>query len=106
MSCGILSYSLTAFIVPMSAELGWSKPEITSAFSLAQLFAGVAALPSIALARAIAPVGASLVYSAAGGGRHGYDVVLVVLLLLCLGAAVSVLLAAMPMQRRPQVARS
>ena len=44
-SYGILSYALTAFIVPMSAELGWSKTQITGAFSLAQLVAGLAAIP-------------------------------------------------------------
>lgn len=44
-SYGILSYALTAFIVPMSAELGWSKTQITGAFSLSQLVAGAAAIP-------------------------------------------------------------
>lgn len=44
-SYGILTYAFTVFIAPMQAELGWSKAEITGAFSLATLVAGVAALP-------------------------------------------------------------
>jgi MFS family permease len=44
-SYGILSYGFAVFIAPMGAELGWSKAEITGAFSLAQLIAGVAAIP-------------------------------------------------------------
>lgn len=44
-SYGILSYAPTAFILPMSAELGWSRTQITGAFSLAQLVAGLAAIP-------------------------------------------------------------
>jgi sugar phosphate permease len=44
-SYGILSYGFAAFITPMGAELGWSKTAITGAFSLAQVVAGVAAIP-------------------------------------------------------------
>ena len=44
-SYGILSYGFAAFITPMGAELGWSKTQVTGAFSLAQLVAGVAAIP-------------------------------------------------------------
>lgn len=44
-SYGILSYGFAAFITPMGAELGWSKTQITGAFSLAQLVAGAAAIP-------------------------------------------------------------
>jgi MFS family permease len=44
-SYGILSYAFAVFITPMSAELGWSKPQITGAFSVAQLVMGVAAVP-------------------------------------------------------------
>ena len=44
-SYGILSYGFAAFITPMGAELGWSKTQITGAFSLAQLVAGLAAIP-------------------------------------------------------------
>jgi MFS family permease len=44
-SYGILSYAFAAFITPMSAELGWSKTQITGAFSLGQLVAGAAAIP-------------------------------------------------------------
>lgn len=44
-SYGILSYSLAAFILPMSHELGWSKVTITSGFSLAHLVAGCVSIP-------------------------------------------------------------
>ena len=44
-SYGILSYGFSVFIAPMSTELGWSKTQITGAFSLAQLIAGAAAIP-------------------------------------------------------------
>ncbi len=48
---------------------------------------------TVALARAAAPVGASLLYAAAGGPRHGYDAVLVALLLLCVASGAAVLAA-------------
>lgn len=44
-SYGILSYGFAAFITPMGAELGWSKTQITGAFSLAHVVAGLAAIP-------------------------------------------------------------
>jgi MFS family permease len=44
-SYGILSYGFAVFVTPMGAELGWSKTQITGAFSVAQLVAGVAAIP-------------------------------------------------------------
>lgn len=45
LSYGVLSYAFAVFIDPMARELGWSKTEITGAFSLAALASGVAALP-------------------------------------------------------------
>jgi len=44
-SYGILSYGFAVFITPMGEELGWSKAQITGAFSIAQLVLGVAAIP-------------------------------------------------------------
>jgi MFS family permease len=44
-SYGILSYAFGVFIGPMGDELGWSKTQITGAFSLASIVAGLAALP-------------------------------------------------------------
>lgn len=44
-SYGILSYAFAAFIEPMGRELGWSKTQITGGFSLAQLVAGITAIP-------------------------------------------------------------
>ena len=45
LSYGILSYAFAVFIAPMGRELGWSKPAVTGAFSLASVVAGVAAVP-------------------------------------------------------------
>lgn len=45
-SYGILSYGFAVFIAPMGEELGWSKTQVTGAFSLAQLVAGAAAIPA------------------------------------------------------------
>ncbi|MFO7170043.1 MAG: MFS transporter [Chloroflexota bacterium] len=44
-SWGILYYAFSVFVAPMQAELGWSQPAITGAFSLALLCSGVAAVP-------------------------------------------------------------
>lgn len=43
-SYGVLSYAFAVFITPMSADLGWSKAQITGAFSLGALVAGLAAV--------------------------------------------------------------
>lgn len=43
-SWGILSYAFTVFLGPMQAELGWSRGELTGAYSLALLVAAVAGL--------------------------------------------------------------
>ena len=44
-SWGILYYAFSVFVAPMQAELGWSQPAITGAFSLALLCSGLAAVP-------------------------------------------------------------
>ncbi|HEV2109249.1 MAG TPA: MFS transporter [Thermomicrobiales bacterium] len=44
-SWGILFYAFSVFLVPMQAELGWSSGELTGAYSLGLLIAGLAALP-------------------------------------------------------------
>jgi MFS family permease len=44
-SWGILYYGFSVFVAPMQAELGWSQATITSAFSLALLCSGLAAVP-------------------------------------------------------------
>lgn len=44
-SYGILSYGFAVFITPMGQELGWSKAQITGAFSISQLVLGVSAIP-------------------------------------------------------------
>ncbi|MBV9322252.1 MAG: MFS transporter [Chloroflexi bacterium] len=44
-SWGILYYAFTVYLAPMEAELGWSRGEMTGAFSLGVLLAGLAAIP-------------------------------------------------------------
>ncbi|MCM8749231.1 MFS transporter [Thermomicrobiaceae bacterium CFH 74404] len=42
-SWGILYYGFAVFLTPMERELGWSRPSVTGAFSLALLLSGLAA---------------------------------------------------------------
>lgn len=44
-SWGIVYYAFSVFLVPMGAELGWSRATLTGAYSLALLIAGLAAIP-------------------------------------------------------------
>lgn len=44
-SYGVLLYAFAVFVTPISAELGWSKAEITGAYSLGALVSGLAAIP-------------------------------------------------------------
>ncbi|TME26776.1 MAG: MFS transporter, partial [Chloroflexi bacterium] len=44
-SWGVLYYAFTVYLAPMEAELGWSRGDMTGAFSLAVLLAGLAAIP-------------------------------------------------------------
>jgi MFS family permease len=44
-SWGIVYYAFTVFITPMEHELGWSRSELTGAFSLALLVMGCMAFP-------------------------------------------------------------
>jgi MFS family permease len=44
-SWGILYYAFSVFIAPMEADLGWSRGQLTGAYSLALLLSGVAAVP-------------------------------------------------------------
>ena len=44
-SWGVLYYAFSVFIRPMESELGWSRAQVTGAFSLALLVAGLAAIP-------------------------------------------------------------
>ncbi|CAN5628616.1 hypothetical protein BH23CHL5_BH23CHL5_24050 [soil metagenome] len=44
-SWGILYYAFTVFIEPIERDLGWSRTQLTGAFSLALLTSGVAAVP-------------------------------------------------------------
>jgi MFS family permease len=44
-SWGILFYAFSVFLVPMQAELGWSAPQITGAYSLALLVAMILSPP-------------------------------------------------------------
>jgi MFS family permease len=44
-SWGILYYAFAVYLAPMQAELGWSRGDMTGAFSLALLVAGLMAVP-------------------------------------------------------------
>ena len=44
-SYGVMFYAFSVFITPMEAELGWSRGEITGAFSLFMLLTGLIAFP-------------------------------------------------------------
>lgn len=44
-SWGVLYYAITVFFKPMETDLGWSRSEMTGAFSLSLLIAGVAGVP-------------------------------------------------------------
>lgn len=44
-SWGILYYAFAVFLVPMGDDLGWSRADLTGAFSLALLVAGLAGVP-------------------------------------------------------------
>lgn len=44
-SFGVLYYAFSVFITPMEAELGWTRGEITGAFSLSLLITGVFGVP-------------------------------------------------------------
>ena len=62
---GVLYYTFSVMIVPMERELGWSRGEISGAFSLALLFSGLVAIPVGRFvdahgARGLMTVGASL----------------------------------------------
>jgi MFS family permease len=45
LSWGILYYSFAVFIRPIEIEMGWSRTEVTGAFSVALLVSGLAAVP-------------------------------------------------------------
>lgn len=44
-SWGIVFYTFPVFLQPMESELGWSRAEVSGAFSLALLVSGLAAVP-------------------------------------------------------------
>jgi MFS family permease len=44
-SYGVLAYSFAVFLAPMEAELGWTRAQLTGAFSAAWLVAGLSAIP-------------------------------------------------------------
>ncbi len=44
-SWGVLYYAFAVYLAPMQAELGWSRGDMTGAFSVALLLAGLTAIP-------------------------------------------------------------
>jgi MFS family permease len=99
-----------AFVILFGAGFGAITP--ARAALVAELYgaahygkiSGVLALV-VSLARAAAPIGASLLYAASGGPRHGYDAVLLALLIFCVGSGVAVLFAGGAAQDRPWAPR-
>ena len=93
-----------AFVILFGVGFGAVAPArailLADAFGAAHFgrISGVLTL-GISLARAAAPVGASLLYVAAGGVRHGYDAVLATLLVLCAVSAGAVLAAGRSLPR-------
>src|SRR5438132_7141031 len=45
-SWGILYYAFAVYLAPMQTELGWSRGDMTGAFSVALLLAGLTAIPA------------------------------------------------------------
>ncbi len=45
-SWGSVFYAFALFMTPMSAELGWTKPELTAAYSLGLVASGICAVPA------------------------------------------------------------
>src|SRR5688500_10511936 len=44
-SWGVLYYAFSVMLQPMQADLGWSRADLSGAFSLAVLLSGIAAVP-------------------------------------------------------------
>lgn len=44
-SYGVLIYAFSVFLLPMERDLGWSRPELTGAYSLAIMLSGLVAVP-------------------------------------------------------------
>jgi MFS family permease len=44
-SYGVLTYAFAVFLLPMHAELGWSRAQLSGAYTLALLVSGLAAVP-------------------------------------------------------------
>src|SRR5262245_33540297 len=44
-SFGVLQYAIGVFVTPMERDLGWTRAEISGAYSFATLVAGFAAIP-------------------------------------------------------------
>ncbi|MDQ6670802.1 MAG: MFS transporter [Chloroflexota bacterium] len=82
-SWGVLYYAFADYLAPMQAEFGWSRGEMTGAFSVALLVAGVAAIPVgrwldghgprvLMTLGSIAATGLVLAWSRAGGIQQFY----------------------------------
>jgi MFS family permease len=61
---GVLTYVFGVFVKPMELELGWTRTQTSTAFSLALLFAGFSAIP---VGRFVDKHGARLVMSVGSG---------------------------------------
>jgi MFS family permease len=70
-SWGVLYYSFTVFVRPLESELGWSRAQVTGAFSAALLASGLAALPVGRWLDRHGPRGLMSAGSAAGAALFG-----------------------------------
>ena len=95
-SYGVIFYAFSVFITPMEAELGWSRGELSGAFSLSLLFTGIAAFPighwldkhGARLLMTVGSIGATLMVLLWSGVNTLPEYIVVMTLLGICGAAV------------------
>lgn len=95
-SYGVIYYAFTVFITPMEASLGWSRGELSGAFSLSLLMTGVMAFPvgywldkrGSRLLMSLGSMGATLLVLMWSQVNSLHEFVLIMALIGCCGAAI------------------
>jgi len=95
-SYGVIYYAFTVFITPMEASLGWSRGELSGAFSLSLLMTGVMAFPvgywldkrGSRLLMSLGSMGATLLVLMWSQVNSLHEFVLIMALMGCCGAAI------------------
>ncbi len=95
-SYGVIYYAFTVFITPMEASLGWSRGELSGAFSLSLLMTGVMAFPvgywldkrGSRLLMSLGSIGATLLVLMWSQVNSLHEFVLIMALMGCCGAAI------------------